>query len=533
LHVRAGGLRFDRAGVQRHAARLLTGSAAVAARVAAEGRPSALWRNHRLITIAVLIGLIPRAIAMAAFRPALLTADSFLYMRAAVTGELGVIRPNGYPLFLSLFTRWPHVLTLVTGLQHLMGIAIAVIVYGLLRSWGLPGWGATLAALPVLFDPRELALESYILPDTLFCLVIVVAVALLLTRSTPRPWQCLLAGLLFAYATVLRGNGILLVVVAAVFLLARRVGWRALAAAAIAFAVPVGGYAVQFHAQHGQFNLTRSDGIFLWSRTTSFANCAIIRPPADLRPLCPDRATPARVRESMPSWSASNQLIEGSPADYLWAADAWWRTDAHPGFSAQNNKLGLDFAVSAIKAQPLGYLRSAAEDVALLFTGTDRPLDQFAMDFTPAPRIAALPSYYRHYLDQYAATTENTHAVYPYATWLFDYEQPAWFPGLLFLLVVLTGLAGVLADWRRFGGVQLLPWALAVVIIVSPALLTQTLYRYALAAVPLACLAAGLSWQRLRARRSGGSAGPRSGRDQGSSAEQLAKPTAPAPAVLP
>ena len=109
--------------------------------------------------------------------------------------------------------------------------------------------------------------------------MIVVAVALLLTRSTPRPWQCLLAGLLFAYATVLRGNGILLVVVAAVFLLARRVGWRALAAAAIAFAVPVGGYALQFHAQHGQFNLTRSDGIFLWSRTTSFANCAIIRPP--------------------------------------------------------------------------------------------------------------------------------------------------------------------------------------------------------------------------------------------------------------
>ena len=137
---------------------------------------------------------------MAAFRPALLTADSFLYMRAAVTGQLGVIRPNGYPLFLSLFTRWPHVLTIVIGLQHLMGIAIAVIVYGLLRHWGLPGWGATLAALPVLFDPREIALESYILPDTLFGLVIIVAVALLLTRSTPRPWQCVLAGLLFAYA---------------------------------------------------------------------------------------------------------------------------------------------------------------------------------------------------------------------------------------------------------------------------------------------------------------------------------------------
>ena len=31
-----------------------------------------------------------------------------------------------------------------------------------------------------------------------------------------------------------------------------------------------------YHAQHGQFNLSRSDGIFLWSRTTTFANCEII-----------------------------------------------------------------------------------------------------------------------------------------------------------------------------------------------------------------------------------------------------------------
>ena len=470
---------------------------------------------------------------MAAFRPAIMTADSFLYMRAAVTGQLGVIRPNGYPLFLSFFTRWPHVLTIVTGLQHLMGIAIAVIVYGLLRYWGLPAWGATLAALPVLLDPREMALESYILPDTLFCLVIVVAVALLLTRSTPRPWQCLLAGLLFAYATVLRGNGILLVLAAAAFLLARRVGWRALAAAAAAFALPVGGYALLFHAQHGEFNLTRSDGIFLWSRTTSFANCAIIRPPAQLRPLCPERETPAHVPEAMPSWSPSNRLIEGSPADYLWAADAWWRRGAQPGFTAHNNQLGLDFALNAIKAQPLGYLRSAGADVALIFTGTDRPLDQFGMNFTPRPRIATLPGYYQHYLHDYAGTTENTHAVYPYARWLFDYEQPAWFPGLLFLLVVLTGLAGVLADWRRLGGEQLLPWALAAVIIVSPALLTQTLYRYAIAAVPLACLAAGLSFLRLRARRAGRAADPRHGQGQGSGPDQLVKPSAPSPAVLP
>ena len=481
----------------------------------------------------MVVALIPRVVAMAAFRPALLTADSFLYMRAATTGQLGVIRPNGYPMFLSLFARWPHALTIVTGLQHLMGLAIAVIVYALLRYWGLPGWGATLAALPILLDPREIALESYILPDTLFCLVIVAAVALLLTRSTPRPWQCVLAGLLLAYAALLRGNGILLVLAAAVALLARRIGWRALLAAAAAFAIPVAAYVLQFHAEHGQYNLTRSDGIFLWSRTTSFANCAIIRPPADLRPLCPNLETPAHVPEAEPSWSVSNLLIQASPADYLWARDAWWRHDAKPGFTARNNQLGLDFALSAIKAQPVGYLRSAAQDVALIFVGTDRPQDQFTMNFTPAARIRALPGYYERYLHGYADTTENTHAVYPYATWLFGYEQPVWFPGLLFLAVVLTGLAGVLADWRRLGGPAFLPWALAVVIIVSPALLTQTLYRYAIAAVPLACLAAGLGVLRLRRRGtgSGGSSAPARSAQPGDA--EMAKPSAPAPAVLP
>jgi hypothetical protein len=535
------GVRFDRGGVQRYAARLVararSATGRVGAAVAGQVRPSALWRRHRLVTFAVLVAAIPRLLAMIAFRPALLTADSFLYMREAVNHHLGVIRPAGYPMFLSMFTRWPHVLTLVTGLQHLMGIAIAVIVYGLLRYWGLPGWGATLAALPVLLDPREIALESFVLPDTLFCLVIMLAVVVLLTRSTPRPWQCAVAALLLAYATLLRGNGVLLVAAAGVFLLLRRVGWRALLIAAVAFVIPVGSYVLQYHAQNGQYNLTSSDGIFLWSRTTSFANCAIIKPPARLRPLCPDLETPAHEDEASPAWSVSNKLIQGSPADYLWAAGAWWRHDAHPGFSAANNKLGLDFAVDAIEAQPLSYLRSAAEDVALIFTGTDRPEGQFTMSFTPQARLASLPGFYQSYIREYAGTTENTHPVYPYASWMFAYEQPVWFPGLAFLLVVLVGLAGVLADWRRLGGPQFLPWALAVVIIVSPAMLTQTLYRYALAAVPLACLAAGMSFLRLRdlrASKTAGRAGPLAG---GPSASQqdaaMAQPSACAPAVLP
>jgi hypothetical protein len=477
----------------------LTAGARRAARAVA---PAALWRHHRLITILVLLSLVPRILAALSFRPALLTADSFLYMQNAVNGKLGYLRPSGYSFFLAIFHGLPHALLVVTTLQHLMGIAIALIVYGMLRYWGLPGWGASLAAVPTLFDVREIALESYILSDTVFALVIVVATALLLTRRTPRMWQCVVAGLLLAYASVLRGNGIPLVIVIAVFLVIRRVGWKSFTAAAAVFVIPVLGYVLAFHSQYGKYNLTLSDGIFLWSRTTSFANCKVINPPPDLAPLCPAREK-SQAGPPAPSWSLPALLNAPTPSDYVWAPDVWWRHDAHPGINSANDALGQRFAIKAIEAQPGAYLKVVSRDVLLTFLTTDRPQGGAYLTFTPQPRIPHLPSYYQSYIKSYAGTTSNTHAVQPYAFFLFLYQQPVIFPGVVFLLVILAGLAGVLRNWRRWGGLALLPWGLAAVSIVSPALVTQSLYRYTMIAIPLGCLAAGLAFGQIPGRRFG------------------------------
>ncbi|HEY2508381.1 MAG TPA: hypothetical protein VGI58_17830, partial [Streptosporangiaceae bacterium] len=425
-------------------------------------------------------------------------------LREAVNGQLGVIRPSGYSFFLRLFQWLPHPLLAVTTAQHLMGVAVAVIVYGLLRYWGLPAWGACLATLPTLFDSHQLALESYILPDTLFCLVIVAATALLLTKRTPGPWQCGLAALLLAYAAVLRGNGLPLTVVVAIFLLIRRVGWHALTAAAAAFAVPFGGYLLAFHAEYGRLNITESDGIFLWSRTTTFANCAVIKPPADLLPLCPNRErSVARTSPAAP-WSVTALLSEPTPSDYLWAPDVWWRTDAHPGINPANDALARRFALRAIEAQPASYARVVAENVLLTFWTTDRPQRVSDMTFTASPRIARLPRYYQHDIKLYAQTTSNTHAVHPWSYFMLLYQQPVYFPGVIFLLVVLAGLVLVIRDWRRLGGMQLLPWGLAAVSILSPAMLTGSLYRYTIVAIPLSCLALGLAVAQLRRSPAGG-----------------------------
>ena len=108
---------------------------------------------------------------------------------------LSELRPAGYPLVLHLLQPF-HSLLLVTTVQHLMGIALGAIIYAVLRTRGLPAWGATLAAVPTLFDSRQIWLESSILPDTLFTLVLMIAVAILVVRPKPAIWQAVIVGLL-------------------------------------------------------------------------------------------------------------------------------------------------------------------------------------------------------------------------------------------------------------------------------------------------------------------------------------------------
>ena len=140
----------------------------------------------------------------------------------------------------------------MTTLQHLMGLGLAAVVYGVLRTRGLPAWGATLAAAPTLFDSREIWQESSILPDTLFTFVLVVAVAILIVAPTPTIWQAAVVGVLISWASVIRGNGEPVFVVILAFLLVRRVGWRVITACVTAFAVPLLGYMLLFFTERGR-----------------------------------------------------------------------------------------------------------------------------------------------------------------------------------------------------------------------------------------------------------------------------------------
>jgi hypothetical protein len=185
-----------------------------------------------------------------------------------------------------------------------------------------------------------------------------------------------------------------------------------------------------------------------------------------------------------------------TPAAYLWAPGAWWRKDAHPGFNAANNGLALHFALDAIRAQPAGYARTVASGVMLTFLATDRTLNVRQLHFTPVPDVVRLDRSQRRHLAAYGHVGSDTHPVEPYAYFLYLYQEPVYFPGIVFGLVLAAGLAGAVRQWRRGGGPPALPWAVAALGIVVPVAVHEYHYRYAITVIPVACLAAGLAFAR-------------------------------------
>jgi hypothetical protein len=447
-------------------------------------------RRHWLFALVLAGAVALRVLAMLAFRPVMwFGGDSASYLATGLRLIPDPSRVGGYG-FLLFVLRPLHSLTVLAAVQHLMGLAIGVLVYLLARRHGLPAWAATLAATPVLFDAYELQLETDVVPDVSFGLMVFIALYLLL-RSPGERRPAFTAGAAFALgvSAILWPVGLallaILLAVLLVVLLIRRVGMVAFAAAVIAGAVPVAGYAGWFDLHEHQFTLTRSDGVFLWSRTMSFANCAVIKPPADERILCPPSGP--RLAASLYIWDGNSPLLR------------------MPGgrFSARTNALALNFALRAIAAQPGGYLTAAGHDFALSFYW-NRPVHpdagivdryQFA-DATTAwvPATMRTPGGGTVAGDQAAYAGGHpaaTRAVAPFASWLVTYQRYVYLRGTLLGVILAAALAGMIAR-RRFAGA--LPFAFAVTILLVPPLIADFDLRYLVPAVPAACLAAALAF---------------------------------------
>ncbi len=463
-------------------------------------------RRHWLFALALLAASVPRAVAMLGFQPAILfRMDSYDYLWGASHISPDLVNPSGYSLFLWLL-RPLHSLAAVVALQHLMGLGIATMAYAVLRRHGLPAWGATLGAAPALFLPAFMLTETLIMSDLLAMALMVAALGVLLLGS-PSLARSAAAGLLMGTSAIVRPTTLPLVIAIPLFLLLRRAGWRRAGTALAAGALPVLGYMGWFAAVHGSVNMSQSNGLFLWSRTMSFADCSVIKPPADLRQLCPTaqhgflaQADPAK--RPPPKW-------------YLWMPGlswSWWHAapagmvpDKVP-FTAANNTRALRFAVLAIRAQPLAYTSTVGRETIEPFTSNDATLHfpgsqpPFVMDRPHLSyALAAVQDYTGSAAGLAPLIRDGAHFTAqqngPYAYLMREYQRLVFLPGFGLGLIALAGLAGIALPRRRSAAAILL-WLSAAVIIVLPIAEHEYAYRYALPAVPLLAMAAALAFRR-------------------------------------
>jgi len=465
-----------------------------------------LIAGNRLFAAALIPALALRAVAELGYRWQSWFNDSFSYVRSAVTLTPNATRPSGYPLYLWLLSP-AHSYLLVTASQHLMGLLVAVMIYALARRrFGVPAWIAVLATLPVLYDGFEIQLEHLIMADTLFLFLAMAAVTVLLWSPRPSWRPCLTAGLLLGASSVVRPTGLPLLAVFAVYLVIRLFpAWRrvlaGLVACGLAFAVPVFGYEAWYSSAHGEFTMTDSTGVFLYSRVMTFADCSRMSLPTDLLPLC----------TSVPP--AERPIAQA----YIWTPASPLNRYAEPMFSPTVNKLAERFAVAAVEAQPFDYARVVWDDTVRSFAWNrsvfpnGQTYDAYLFASQPLAVPAGSSHGYPSIEGYYARGNPATVVVNPFAEVIRDYQRYVWLPGTGYGLILLVGLFGVMRRWRRAGSAAFLPWLCSLVLIVVPAATAEFDYRYVTTAVPFACLAAAMTFGTAGLAGRGTGRGPHGG----------------------
>ena len=455
-----------------------------------------MGREHGLFGGVLLVAAMVRLIVVLGYPPALWFFDSLPYIRAVQPLAPYRVRPIGYSYFLAVLAPF-HSVWLVTAVQAVMGLAMGIAVYAVLRRYRIPNWAATLAAVPVLLSAYELQMEHFVLSDTLFGLLVTLAVVLMLWRPVPSVPMCALVGLVLAWAILDREQGVLLPIAFGVYLatqLVKRVPasrvLASIAALGVTTAVPLLAYAWWFGQVNGSFQLTSSTGTFLYSRVSAFARCSAIKPPADERWLCISTPPGKRPDSNYYAWRAASPINTKPPGGSQ--------------FDSRADHLATDFALRAIRAQPAAYLRavwhSTAENFAPQLKDSAAWYSQRQYRFPAvAPQSLRALARANRELDTYpAAATINggrdpsTKIVRPFAGWMQAYQRFVVLPGPLLGLAVLAGLVGTAMAWRRLGGPALLPWLTGAVLIVTPAATTGYGARYLIASIPAFCIAAAI-----------------------------------------
>ena len=471
--------------------------------------------RHWPVAVLLVAGLVLRVLAQIAYRPAIVYTDTLKYLYGVYPGS----DPLGYRLVLKVLLVAGD-LGLVAAIQHLLGLAIAVVLYVVLLRRGVNRWLGALAVAPVLLDAYQLQMEQMIMPDVWFEALIVAGLAVLLWKPVASLPFAAVAGLILGTSATVRQVGELLVAPAVLYLLAARGGWRRTltrsAALIVACALPILAYSAISDARTGHFWLAR--GQTSVGRMAASADCATLKLPAAVRPMCPTPSQQARG----PDW------LEHSGHSPLYA------TPVPPGWTRQRMLATLSSAVKS--QQPLRVAVSVLRDSVRLFAPVRGPAEsvtpisrwQFQTTYpTEPPWISVGPG--QHIIvgiqrrgfgafhmsvlkPSYGGTAQVNR---PVASFLRSYQLDGGYtPGPLLALFALAGLAGsVIALLRRDRGARsrrlalgsLLFTGAAAALLLVPDLLEFS-WRYQLPAVIILPPAGVLGIGALLARRRAASA---------------------------
>jgi 4-amino-4-deoxy-L-arabinose transferase-like glycosyltransferase len=452
------------------------------------------------VAVVFAAGAAVRIWFVADYRPAFLgNADSQTYAWAAAHDLFhSPVRPAGYPVFLRLVHAVTPHLTYTIVVQHLLGLATAGLLYGLLRRVGVSTLLALLAAAVVLFDGMQVFFEHSLMSDTIFEFLVVAALyaAVRAIDAAPGAWPWLAAsGTLIGLSATIRTLGAFLVPVLVIWVLLERGAMRdRLVRAATSGGVAAGVVVVYLLVQWsstGVLGLTQADGYNIYSRVAPWADCSRFQPPPGTRVLC-DTASPAhRPGGIFYEWEPQ------SPA-----------TRAFGGMPHGTDRLAA-FSRAAILHQPFDYLEAVGRDLYRYVNPTAFYREwagggpRQAIEYTTGrQREAQAQPLVAAYWSTDGFVRSDRAALIDYATAM---NIPG---GPLLALVLLAGAAPFIARGRARRAAALLA-ATGVVLLVVP--VVSLLYdgRYTLPAYAPLAGGTALALQALveRLRRRGGDGG--------------------------
>jgi hypothetical protein len=413
-------------------------------------RPGRLARRHWVLALLLTAGLVMRVLALVAYRPALLYIDSIKYLYIANGAD-----PVGYRVLLKPLLAIGN-LDLVVAVQHLLGLAMAVGLYLLMRRRGVPRWLAALATAPILLDGYQLQNEQTIMPDTLFEALIVAGLVILLWQPRPSLWKLIGAGLALGASATVAQIGEVFILPALLYLVVAIPGWRAKltkgAVVCVAFALPIVAYCSVSLAQDGHFRLAYTGTNDLYGRIVLATDCQALNLPAYEQALCPTRQ------------QALTLGIDGLEHDNVSPLRLYvppLGTSVSHVVSNFNRRLELQ--------DPGGIALAIGKDAAKLFAVRrvqdqgDTPISrwQFQNHYPQYPPYITITHGQLQLAQQPTGVVQvlgrgqpfgggNPVAVKPLAAFLRAYQLDGGYtPGPLFLLATVAGLIGSLAVARR------------------------------------------------------------------------------------